>query len=353
MTARRPRVLIVDDSAFARRVLREILSAENDFDVVGYARDGVDALEKIAELAPDVITLDLVMPEMDGVRLLEELEVRRSQVRAVVVTTADEQSELGVAALAAGAFDVVHKPTSIATDRLYELRDELVAKVRAAAGAPPGQRRPASVPVAALPRHASPAADLVVIGASTGGPAAIAALLAALPSELPSALALVLHMPIGYTGPFAERLGRECALDVVEARDGLELVPGRAAIGRAGVHFKIERSQGRYRARLDVEPTGLPHRPSVDVLFASAAATGGARVLGVVLTGMGDDGLIGARAIRDHGGRVLVEHESSCVVYGMPRAVWEAGLAERRVPLGGMARAIVAALLGPAEPAQP
>jgi two-component system, chemotaxis family, protein-glutamate methylesterase/glutaminase len=127
MTARRPRVLIVDDSAFARRVLREILSAENDFDVVGYARDGVDALEKIAELAPDVITLDLVMPEMDGVRLLEELEVRRSQVRAVVVTTADEQSELGVAALAAGAFDVVHKPTSIATDGLYEIRDELVA----------------------------------------------------------------------------------------------------------------------------------------------------------------------------------------------------------------------------------
>jgi two-component system chemotaxis response regulator CheB len=343
----RVRVLVVDDSAFARKVMREVLAAETDMEVIGLAHNGLEALEMVKGLRPDVVTLDLLMPELDGVGVLQAMGEWPDRPHAVVVTTLDEGSEVGIAALAAGAFDVVQKPTAIATDRLYELGPKLVAAVRAAAVAPRGTQRPAGGPVAIVfPDGAKPAYDIVVIGASTGGPQAVSLLIAALPGNFPVPVAVVLHMPPGYTASYAARVDGECALDVREAREELELVPGRVTIARAGMHLRVVARNGVCRAHLDVAPIDSLHKPSVDVLFASAASSG-SRVLGVVLTGMGEDGLVGARAIRASGGHVIAEAASSCVVYGMPRAVAENGLADEVVPLERMAASIAAAVMRP------
>ncbi len=338
----RVRALVVDDSAFARKVVREVLTRSGQVEVVDVARDGLEALEKIAALAPDVVTLDLVMPGLDGLGVLEALP-RVGAPAVVVVSISGADSERGVAALQAGAFDLVAKPTALATDRLYELSDELVRKVVAASTA----RR--SLPVPALvPRVAAPAAalgtELVVVGTSTGGPQALTRLLAGLPAAMPVPVALALHIPAGYTDALARRLDDGSALRVEEARDGLPLEPGLAALAPGGLHLKIAREAGRLVCRLDRRPVDAEHCPSVDVLFETAAEAAGAGVLGVVLTGMGDDGLRGAGRIRAAGGRLLVEAESSCIVYGMPRVVAEAGLAERQVELPEVAGAIVSML---------
>jgi two-component system chemotaxis response regulator CheB len=341
----RIRVLVVDDSAFARKVIREILQACPDIEVVDIARDGLDAIEKIAALKPDVITLDLVMPELDGVGVLRELARLVSPPRAVVVSMADERSEVGVEALQCGAFDIVHKSPAIATGRLYELGDELVQKVRAAAAASSSTIRQASeIPVRRAPLIVPARAkstEVLVIGASTGGPQAVTRLLTALPKAFPVPIAVVLHMPAGYTAAFAERLDGDCALDVVEARHNFVVSPGCVVVARAGMHLKLGRSALGCQALLDVRPLEGSHRPSVDVLFTSASQGWGAAVLGVVLTGMGNDGLEGSRAIHATGGRVLTEAESSCVVYGMPRAVAEAKLAHATAPLDQMVHLIL------------
>jgi two-component system chemotaxis response regulator CheB len=186
---------------------------------------------------------------------------------------------------------------------------------------------------------------VVLIGTSTGGPQALTRLLKAFPANFPAPIAIVLHIPAGYTGPLAERLNGECELEVLEARDGLELLPGRAVLAQAGLHLRIESEGERVIVQLDPEPLASVHRPSVDVLFQSAARSLGRRALGVVLTGMGDDGLAGSRAICEAGGQVLTETEESCVVYGMPRVVKEAGLSSAEAPLERMASAIAARVL--------
>jgi two-component system chemotaxis response regulator CheB len=340
MTAPTPtpiRVLVVDDSAFARKVLRQVLSNAEGLEVVGTARDGLDALEKIAELSPHVLTLDLVMPGLDGLGVLRALASNPSAPRVVVVSSAGEESELAVSALQAGAVELVNKPTALATDRLYELGAQLVEAVRTAASAVP---HPApDVAAAATPAPAGaagPSRKLVVVGTSTGGPQALTRLLSSLPADFPAPLALALHIPVGYTLAVARRLDAQCALEVLEAEDGVELRPGRVVLARAGHHLKVERHGAVGLARLDRQPLRMPHHPSVDVLFESAAKAWGPDAVGVVLTGMGEDGRDGARAIRAAGGTVLTEAESSCVVYGMPRAVEEAGLATATAPLENM-----------------
>jgi two-component system, chemotaxis family, protein-glutamate methylesterase/glutaminase len=348
---RRVRVLVVDDSAFARKVMREVLQADPRIDVVAIARDGLDALEKIVELTPDVVTLDLVMPQLDGVGVLDAIRMLPSPPRVVVVTMSDAESVLGVAALQAGAFDVVHKPTALATDRLYELGAELVQKVLLAAAALAGTRSPSvdahgtPIPRSDIPLETPHATRMVLVGASTGGPRAITQLLRALPESFPVPVGVVVHMPAGYTEAFASRLDRECSLEVVEAKDGTVFRAGVVVIARAGIHMKIRKANDGWTVALDVHPLDSLHRPSVDALFESAvAAQVGDGVLGVVLTGMGSDGLEGARAIRAAGGRVVVEHASTCVVYGMPRAISEQGLANAEVPMHEMAEAIIARL---------
>jgi two-component system, chemotaxis family, protein-glutamate methylesterase/glutaminase len=334
------RILIVDDSAFARKVLRDLLQATPGMEVVGIARDGLDALAKIEELKPDVMTLDLVMPHLDGLGVLRALP-RDHAPKVVVVCMADADSALALAALDAGAVDVVHKPTSLATQRLYDLSAELIFKVQAAAAA------------AAVPRDAVPAPgplaptrayegnfELLAIGASTGGPQALTRILKALPRDLPAPVAVVVHLPAGFTQSFADRLNGECLLNVIEATNGVRLVPGVVAIAPGGWHLRARRDADGLFGEVSAQPASL-HCPSVDELFVSAAAAAPGRVLGVVLTGMGNDGTRGAEALHSRGSPVLVEAERSSVVYGMPRSVKEAGFAAAEHELEAMPSAIL------------
>jgi two-component system chemotaxis response regulator CheB len=331
------RVLVVDDSAFARKVMREILQAAG-FEVVGIARDGLEALELIAELTPDVITLDLMMPNLDGIGVLRALPKERAP-RVVVVSVSNEESELGVEALQAGAINIVQKPTALATDRLYELKNELVRAIEEAALARsfgPARTQAALAPLGAR----STSCEIVVIGTSTGGPQALTRLLSSLPKDFPVPLAIALHIPAGYTEELSKRLDRACAIDVLEASDGLALRPGLAVLARGGQHLKLARGHGELVVQVDYEPRTEPHAPSVDLLFETAAERSRAAVLGVVLTGMGNDGLRGAHAIHAAGGKILTESEESCVVYGMPSVVKEAGLSHAEARLEDMALAI-------------
>jgi two-component system chemotaxis response regulator CheB len=337
------RVVIVDDSAYVRKVVRQMLLRSPFVEVVGAARDGAEALELVEELRPDVVTCDLNMPELDGVGFVR-VQMARRPVPIIIMSIASEAGEQVLAALDAGAIDFVHKPTALASDKLLEVADELIAKVKAAAQAPT-RARPAAepAPLLVLPAVKSPGlTQVLVIGTSTGGPQALKAVLPRLPAEYPIPVGLVLHMPIGYTEMYAQKLNEMCALQVVEAKGGEEAGPGMAFLAPAGRHLLFRRgADGVVRTTLDVRPVDIPHRPSVDVLFRSAAEVYGAGVLAVVMTGMGADGREGAAWVKAQGGRVVTEAESSCVVYGMPRSVAEAGLSDLAVPLEGMAEAIM------------
>lgn len=339
------RVLVVDDSAFVRKVVTQMLSRSPAIEVVGTARDGEDALELTERLQPDVITLDLVMPRMNGVEFLRAQASRRP-VPVVICSIAHESGAMALEAFEAGAVEFVQKPTALATDRVYEIAEELINKVQTASRASVARVPAAPVGRAearAAVRHAGSGArtDVVVLGISTGGPQALRHLIPRLPADFPVPIAMVLHMPVGYTAMYAQRLNDISPLEVIEARDGDVLRPGVVWLAPAGQHLTFVRgADALIYAHLDLRPTDTPHRPAVDVLFQSAAAIFGPRVLGVVMTGMGSDGLLGAAHIKAQGGRIATEAESSCVVYGMPRAVAEAALSDRSATLEEMAGAI-------------
>jgi two-component system, chemotaxis family, protein-glutamate methylesterase/glutaminase len=276
--------------------------------------------------------------------------------RVVVVSTSGADTELGIEALDLGAVALVEKPTSLATDRLYALGAELVQAVRVAAVARPrrletpyvpasGRLRPTTVPHVQVQGPYAGHTEVLVVGASTGGPPAVTRLLSTLPADFPVPIAVVVHLPVEYTAAFARRLDATTSFRVQEASDGLPLDPGTVVLARGGIHLGlVRRGDHQVQAILRPVPTGHLHMPAVDVLFASAAAVYGAGALGVVLTGMGDDGTDGARAIRAAGGRTLTESEVSCVVYGMPRAVVDAGLSDGNASLEDMAALIVRSL---------
>jgi two-component system chemotaxis response regulator CheB len=329
-----PRVLVVDDSAFARTVLSRVLRASGSIDVIGTARDGDDALAQIAERDPDIVTLDLTMPNRDGLDVLRALQ-GRSRPRVLVVSVSTIDSGPGVEALSLGAIDIISKPTALASDRLYELGNELVIKVLAAT-----EVHHVSPIAVVAPPIARGMAELVMIGTSTGGPQALTRVLAALPADLDAAVAVVLHIPVGYTEALAQRLNQSSPLEIVEAYEGVKLERGRVVIAKAGVHLKLRRHGEQLIGHLDALPI-RPHTPAVDELFMSGAAAAGAKCLGVVLTGMGDDGLEGARAIAAAGGALLTESAASSVVYGMPRVVFEAGLGARQASLDNVPTEII------------
>jgi two-component system chemotaxis response regulator CheB len=347
------RVLVVDDSAFVRKVVAQMLSRSPFIEIVGVARDGAEALEMCARLSPDVITLDLVMPNVDGLEFLR----RQMAIRPIPVIVCSISHESGASALEAfelGAVEFVQKPTALATDRVFEIADELLAKVKAAASAvmlPPRVPRPPHAtgesPRRSDTRSSAPTAnarraDIVVLGISTGGPQALRKLIPQLAATFPVPIAVVLHMPVGYTEMYAHRLNEISELDVREAHDGDLIGAGTMFLAPAGRHLGFVRStDGSVRARLDLRPLDSPHRPAVDVLFRSAADVYGPRVLGVVMTGMGNDGLVGSAHIKATGGRIVTEAESSCVVYGMPRAVVEAFVSDRVATLDEMASTIM------------
>jgi two-component system chemotaxis response regulator CheB len=337
------RVLVVDDSAYVRKVVTQMLGRSPFIEVVGSARDGQEALERAGDLDPDVITCDLNMPVMDGVAFVRA-QMARKPVPIVIISIAAGSGEQVLAALDAGAVDFVQKPTALATERLMEMSDELVEKVKSAARAP--RRVAAERASATVPYHRSgpDSFDIVVIGVSTGGPQGLKRLIPELPPDLPVPVAIVMHMPIGYTEMYAQKLNELTALRVVEAEEGQVVRPGTVFLAPAGRQLSFVRNAAEVRTHLDVRPLDTPHRPSVDVLFQSAAEVYGERVLGVVLTGMGHDGRAGAAWIKARGGCILTEAEESCVVYGMPRSVVEAGLSDAALPLEAMAQAIVGKL---------
>jgi len=335
------RVLVVDDSAYVRKVVRQMLSRSPFIDVVGAARDGREALELAAELRPDVITCDLIMPELDGVGFIREQMAQRP-VPIVVVSVAAESGELVLAALDAGAVDFVQKPTALATERLLDLSDELVEKVKAAATGAARRVLPVAAPSSALAveRTGDGRVDIVVIGVSTGGPQGLKLIIPRLPANFPVPVAMVMHMPVGYTETYAQKLDELSALRVVEAADLQPVETGTVLLAPAGRHLTFRRRGDQVLTHLDLRPLDAPHRPSVDALFHSAAEVYGSRVLSVVMTGMGSDGREGAAWIKARGGCILTESEETCVVYGMPRSVVEAGLSDGSAPLHGLAEAI-------------
>jgi two-component system chemotaxis response regulator CheB len=335
------RVLVIDDSAYVRKVVSQMLSRSPSIQVVGIARDGVEALDLVEELRPDVVTCDLVMPTLDGVGFVRE-QMNRRPIPIVILSVANESGELVLSALDAGAVDFVQKPTALATDRLLEIADDLIEKVMAAAAAHARRTSEgASQPRASLPARNRGAFDVVVIGISTGGPQALKRMIPRLPADLSIPVAVVLHMPVGYTQLYAERLDEASALRVTEAADNEPFVAGSVYIAPAGRHLTLERNGSGLRTKLDVRPLDTLYRPSVDVLFQSAATVFGARVLGIVMTGMGSDGREGAAWIKAKGGTVFTEAEASCVVYGMPRSVVDAGLSDGSFELPQLADVIL------------
>ena len=341
------RVVVVDDSAYVRKVVREILSRSPFIEVVGAARDGREALDLVEELKPDVVTCDLIMPELDGVGFVRE-QMKRRPVPIIIMSIANETAEAALTALDLGAIDFVQKPTALASEKIFEVSSELIEKVKAA-----GQISLNKIPALSAPESPTKSetaqtkiagnhsVDLVVIGISTGGPQALKRLIPQLPQDFPVPIVMVMHMPVGYTEMYAAKLNEQANVEVREAAEGDELKPGRAFLAPAGRHLSLKREEsGRVVVHLDSRPFNTLHKPSVDVLFQSAADVFGNRVLGVVMTGMGSDGKQGAAWIKAQGGLIFTEAESSCVVYGMPGAVMEAGLSDRSVPLEQMARAI-------------
>jgi two-component system chemotaxis response regulator CheB len=346
MTRGRPiRVLVVDDSAFVRQALARMLRSAPGIEVAGVAEDGRDALEKLAQLHPDVMTLDLAMPRMGGLEALEQVMAHHPLPVLLLSSQAHEGAEVTLRALELGALDFVDKSRVEGNMNLPGLAEELIGKIQAIAGVAVERRqrsggaRPARV---AWPGHPV-RSEVVVIAASSGGPPALQRILPELPRGLGQAVLIVQHMPVGFTRSLAERLDARSALPVREAAEGEPVLPGLVLVAPAGRHMKLRKRGQGARVLLDEEPRSALHRPSADVLMASVARVFGPRALGVVLTGMGRDGVEGLRAIRGAGGRTLAEAEETCVIYGMPRAAVEAGVVDLSVPLDRVAEAILAA----------
>jgi two-component system chemotaxis response regulator CheB len=337
MTISSPRVVVADDSALMRQIVSRSLRRAG-FEVVGSAADGDQALALCEREKPDAMTLDLAMPGLDGLGVLKRLKVRRGPVLPVVVVSAfsPSQGARAVDALAEGAFDLVAKPS--AGDGLDGFAEALVSKVRQAAeSGAPGVAAPRRAIPRTPPSRRSRTTRAVVIATSTGGPRALAALIPKLPSPLGSGTMIVQHMPPGFTGSLAARLDRASALRVTEARGGEMLDPRIALLAPGGSHLRLGLDR---RATLSDEQEIGGLRPRADLTIQDAARVYGERLLLVVLTGMGSDGLAGATEVRKHGGRILAEAQESCTVYGMPRAVVEANLADDVMDLDRLASAI-------------
>ncbi|MBG0775590.1 MAG: chemotaxis response regulator protein-glutamate methylesterase [Desulfovibrionaceae bacterium] len=355
MTAQRIKVLIVDDSALVRQTLQSVLESDSGIEVVGVATDPYVAAQRLESVVPDVITLDVEMPRMDGITFLRKL-MAQHPIPVVICSTLTEQgAETTLKALEYGAVDIILKPKVGTKQFLEESRIRICDAVRAAAACNPKK-------LAAAPRMevqpkltadavlAAPAAramaetteKMVVIGASTGGTEALREVLEALPRDCPP-IAIVQHMPEKFTAAFSDRLNRMCAITVREARDNDSMLRGQALIAPGNRHMLLKRSGARYFVQVKDGPMVSRHRPSVDVLFRSAASYAGKNAVAVIMTGMGDDGAKGMRELHDAGAMNFAQDEKSCVVFGMPQEAIKLGGVDKVVPLSQIAREIVRA----------
>jgi two-component system chemotaxis response regulator CheB len=341
---RKTRVLIVDDSAIVRKILSDALAGEPDLEVVGTAPDPYVARDKILSLRPDVLTLDIEMPRMDGLTFLKKLMHFHPLPTVVISSLAQTSCRAAVQALELGAVEVLPKPGGPYS--VGELRNTLALKIRAAAASqlrrsalppvPSGEPRPAAN------RLVLPAGTVIAIGASTGGTEAIAAVLTKLPASTPG-IVIVQHIPPAFSRAFANRLNEICAIDVKEAVDGDTLRPGLALVAPGDFHMLLRGRDGNYSVKVKTGPRVCYQRPAVDVLFLSVAEAVGREAVGVLLTGMGSDGAQGLLAMRRAGARTIAQDEASCVVFGMPREAIALGAAEQVLPLGTVADAILRA----------
>jgi two-component system chemotaxis response regulator CheB len=335
------RVLVVDDSAFVRQALSRMIGSAPDMEVVGTAGDGAEGLQKVRELQPDVVTLDIKMPRVDGLVALQRIMAECPVPVLLLSSLTSEGADVTLRGLELGAVDFVDKSRVEGPMNLLALADELQAKVRVLAWSREKRGSPATAPALGEAVAAAPGRpEVVVIGASTGGPPALQQIIPQLPASLALAVLVVQHMPVGFTRSLAERLAARSRLPVQEAVEGEVVQAGRVLIAPAGRHMKVRRRGNTVRVVLDDEPREALHRPSVDVLMASAAKAYGARVMGLLLTGMGADGVEGLRAIRQAGGLTLAESEETCIIFGMPKAALEAGVVDRAVPLHRLAEEI-------------
>jgi two-component system chemotaxis response regulator CheB len=342
------RVLIADDSAVMRAALSRVIESAPSLEVCGTARHGLEALEKIRELRPDVVTLDVEMPVLNGLEVLKRIMREFPRPVIMVSSLTQEGAEVTLEALEVGAFDYLPKSDSGQPIDPHKLKRELIEKIEAAAHSPLARR--CAPPTVATPANTSAALhqdfhilpEIIAIGTSTGGPKALQEILPQLPADLPTGIVIAQHMPPGFTAPFAKRLDTICKTRVCEAKQGDTIQAGTVYIAPAGRHMTIVRKPGsKANIHLSDNPPGTLHKPSVDVMMISVAETFGRYSAGIILTGMGSDGLQGMTAIRQAGGITVGQDESSSAVYGMPRACAESGILQRIVPLAEVPKQIL------------
>jgi two-component system chemotaxis response regulator CheB len=349
------RVLTVDDSALMRQVLAQLLSRDRDIEVVGSAPDPFIAREKIKTLNPDVITLDVEMPKMDGLTFLEKLMAGHPMPVVMVSSLTEAGCQTTLRALELGAVDFITKPKIDLREGMEEVAQDLIAKIKAAAMAKVGSRRPGTIEKGAsgassLASRLLPLASsamikttdtIIAIGASTGGTEALRAVLEVLPPNTPPII-VTQHMPERFTKTFADRLNQLCRISVKEAEDGDSVLPGHALVAPGSYHMTLVRSGARYSVRLNQNPPVNRHRPSVDVMFDSVARYAGANTIGVILTGMGGDGAKGMLAMKQAGAYTVAQDEASCVVFGMPKEAIKMGGVDKILPLDDIPAAMLA-----------
>jgi two-component system, chemotaxis family, protein-glutamate methylesterase/glutaminase len=347
----RIRVLIADDSAVMRAALSRVVESSTALQVCGTARNGLETLEKVRQLRPDVVTLDVEMPVLNGLEVLKRIMKDFPRPVIMVSSLTREGAEVTLEALSVGAFDYLPKSDSGDPLDPQKLKRDLIEKIEAAANSPLARSHAGTLMPALLVREQAPIdesqaiPEIIALGTSTGGPKALQELLPQLPADVPVGMIVVQHMPPGFTAPFARRLNSLSKLKVCEAIQGDVIEPGSVYIAPAGQHATLSRRPGR-RATicLSNEPCGTLHRPSVDVTMLSIAETFGRSALGIIMTGMGSDGLQGMTAIRDAGGITIGQDEATSAVYGMPRCCAENGVLRKVVPLPQLSRYILQAL---------
>ena len=347
------RVVVIDDSAYNRRTITKMLEGVPNVEVVGFAVDGEEGIRKIIDLKPDLVTLDLEMPKMDGFTLLRI--VMSSCPTPVIVISSRSEDERVFKALELGAVDFIAKPSTVISEDILKISNDLQEKVKSVfklnisvikrreSLLPPPQTLKKVVPSSAppTPRGGKDRVDMVAIGSSTGGPPALQAIFSAMNEQLPFCIAVSQHMPAGFTKAFAERLNRSSAFEIVEAKEGDVAVPGRILIAPGGMNLLFHARGSEVVATLKAPSKSDKYVPSVDVMFSSLADIYGPRMLAVVLTGMGNDGSRGVRRVKSAGGGVFAEAEESAVVFGMPREAIATGVVDRVAPLEKMAKEIM------------
>jgi len=347
------RVVVVDDSAFMRKAISTMLEKDPEIKVVGTANNGSVGLERIRELDPDVVTLDIEMPVMDGLSALRRIMMEMPRPVIMVSSLTTQGAEATLKAMELGAVDFISKELSRVSLNIIKIEADLQKKVKAVAKRKLRHRlapriAPRQPELAANARTIATGGrlvrDVVAIGVSTGGPPAVQKVLSVLPQDFPAAVLIAQHMPPAFTGPFAKRLDSVCDVSVKEAEDGERLKPGTVYIAPGGKHLKLVHHGARIDVVVSPEPAEALYKPSANELLASVAQTVGKRGLGVILTGMGSDGLEGMRALKARGGKALAQSDATCVVYGMPKAIVDAGLADEIVGIDEMGSAIISSL---------